>query len=401
MPRSAPLGNSTLVSVPADREVRRLVVKLLVLAQTPPPLHGQSVMVQAMLAGLTPRAGDTLHHVNLSLSRDHGDIGRWRPGKIVRTLALALRAVAVRLRHGCDTLYYIPAPPGKRGALYRDWLVMLVCRPFFRRLVLHWHAVGLSAWLETQASPLERAITRAALGRADLAIVLAESLRHDAEFLTARRIAVVPNGIADPGPPPPRPGPRQPWRALFLGLCSEEKGVFLAADAIIEANRRAGTGPGTPAFTLVAAGAFPDDASQARFAALCAAHPAAIRHAGFLNGTEKAELLNASDCLLFPSHYPAEGQPLAVIEALAHDLPVIATRWRALPELVTPEVGRLVSVGDCSALADALIALRQTPPPPGSAREHFRRHFQFSQHLDALARALRQVETSEVISRNA
>ena len=249
------------------------------------------------------------------------------------------------------------------------------------------------------ASAFERAITRAVLGRADLAIVLAESLRHDAAFLTARRIAVVPNGIVDPGPPPPRPGPRQPWRALFLGLCSEEKGVFLAAEAVIEANRRAGTPPDAPAFTLVAAGAFPDDASEVRFAALGATHPAAIRHAGFLTGAEKTRILGASDCLLFPSHYPAEGQPLAVIEALAHDLPVIATRWRALPELVTAEVGRIVPVGDCSALADALIAVRSSPPP-GSAREHFQRRFQLSQHLATLAGALQRVESPEVISRN-
>ena len=44
--------------------------------------------------------------------------------------------------------YYVPAP-GKRVALYRDWLVMLLCRPFFKNIILHWHAAGLAKWLET------------------------------------------------------------------------------------------------------------------------------------------------------------------------------------------------------------------------------------------------------------
>ena len=37
--------------------------------------------------------------------------------------------------------YYVPAP-GKRVALYRDWLVMFICRPFFSGVILHWHAVA-------------------------------------------------------------------------------------------------------------------------------------------------------------------------------------------------------------------------------------------------------------------
>ena len=105
-------------------------MKLLVLAQTPPPLHGQSLMVRTLVEAL-PAHGVAVHHVNLRLSRDAADIGRWRPAKLWATLAGAFQAIAARFRHGCDTLYYVPAP-GKRGALYRDWLVMLLCRTFFK-----------------------------------------------------------------------------------------------------------------------------------------------------------------------------------------------------------------------------------------------------------------------------
>ena len=69
-------------------------MKLLVLAQTPPPLHGQSQMVRTLVDGL-PAHGLPLHHVNLRLSRDHADIGRWRPGKLLAVLA----AIRVKRQH--------------------------------------------------------------------------------------------------------------------------------------------------------------------------------------------------------------------------------------------------------------------------------------------------------------
>src|SRR5687768_5609393 len=202
-------------------------MKLLVLAQTPPPLHGQSVMVQALVDGL-PQLGIPLHHVNLQLSHETHEIGRWKVGKIFRTVASGLAAIRARYKHQCDTLYYVPAPPAKRGALYRDWMLLFLCRPFFRHCILHWHAVGLGEWLQHEASWVERVLSRQLLGRVALAIVLSDALKSDAAHLKPRRIAVVPNGM----PTPPTPGPvgaPQPFRLLFLGLCSEEKGLFAAA----------------------------------------------------------------------------------------------------------------------------------------------------------------------------
>ncbi len=363
-------------------------MNLLVLAHIPPPLHGQSVMVQAMLLGLAHRPELRFQHVNFQLSRDHEDIGRWSSAKILRTLSLTIQAIVVRFRHGCDTLYYVPAPPGKRGALYRDWIVMLLCRPFFSRVVLHWHAAGLGAWLESEASGIERLVTQVLLGRVHLAIVLADSLRGDATVLRARKIAVVPNGVPDPGPPSPLLTGLAAHQALFLGLCSEEKGLFAAADAVIAANQRIGAERARPHFTLLAAGPFPSANESSRFRALSDAHPAMLRHVGFAGQGEKKILFAESRCLIFPTRYAAEGLPLVVLEALAHDLPILGTRWRTLPDIVTADCGLLVDPGDTEALAAALLTLDQSPIAPGACRARYLRHFEINRHLDALAAAL-------------
>ena len=362
-------------------------MKLLVLAQIPPPLHGQSLMVQTLVEGL-PAHGVPLHHVNLRLSRDAADIGRWRPGKVAAVLAACAHAVAARFRENCDTLYYVPAP-GQRGALWRDWAVMLLCRPFFRRLVLHWHAGGLDAWLATHATALELGLTRLLLGRAALSIVLADSLRADAAALNPRRIAVVPNGIADPddSPSPRRPAGDDPFQVLFLGLCSEEKGLFAAAAAVLAANRAARAPKDAPKFTLVAAGPFPDYATGSLFEELCRQYPAALRYAGPVRGVEKDNLFRASHCFCLPTRYPAEGQPLVLLEAMAHDLPIIATRWRAIPDTLPPEAV-LVEPGDEAALTAALRELARHPPPAGVLRRHYLAHHTIIAHLAALAGAL-------------
>jgi glycosyltransferase involved in cell wall biosynthesis len=358
-------------------------MKLLVLAQTPPPIHGQSLMVQTLLTGL-PGHGIEVHHVNLGLSRDAADIGRWRLGKIAAVLDACLHTVVARFRHGCDTLYYVPAP-GKRGALYRDWVVMLLCRPFFKRLVLHWHAPGLGEWLDTRATAPERALTQLLLGRAALSIVLAGSLRGDAEKLRARKIAVVANGIADPNPPVrPSRSEKAPFEVLFLGLCDEAKGLFDLADAVLAANRQAGT----DSCRLTAAGAFPDSATAQRFATLTEKHPRMVRHMGFVDGEDKQRLLRDSDCLGLPTRFPNEGQPLVLLDAMAHDLPVVATRWRGIPETLPPEAA-LVEAHNIEALAQALVQLRKNPPPAGVFRRHFLAHYTAEQHLARLAEALR------------
>jgi glycosyltransferase involved in cell wall biosynthesis len=364
-------------------------MKLLVLAHTPPPLHGQSVMVQTLLTGL-PGRGITVHHVNLRLSADSADIGRWRPGKIFSTFGFALRAIAARFRHGADTLYYVPAPPAKRGALYRDWTILALCRPFFRRLVLHWHAAGLGEWIETDANAFERAVTRCLLGRADLALVLGEALRRDGELLDARKIAVVPNGIDDPGANPPSTPTIGPCQLLFLALGSEEKGLFAAAAAVIAANRRLRRAASEPAFVLVAAGPFDGFASASRFADLAKEHPTMLWHVGMVGSDRKRQLFAATHALCFPTRYRAEALPLAAIEALAHDRPVIATAWRGLPDIVTPETGVLVPPGDEAALIEALLQIRAHRPAPGICRARFLERFTVERHLDALAAALRK-----------
>lgn len=56
-----------------------------------------------------------------------------------------------------------------------------------------------------------------------------------------------------------------------------------------------------------------------------------------------------------------EGIPVALIEAMAHGIPVVSTRTGGIPELVVPGAGSLVPAGDPAALAKALRAILEAP----------------------------------------
>src|ERR1041385_8318806 len=191
-------------------------MKLLVFAHTPPPHHGQSYMVQLMLQGFggdrrkhkqnkaadqnpSRDLGVELYHVNARLSKKLEDIGDLRIGKFVLLLGYCLQAVWCRYRYGVKNFYYIPAP-GKPSALYRDWLVMFLCRRWFSRVFLHWHAAGLAKWLELAVQLRTRSVTYGLMKQVDLSIVLSQYNKADAEKLYSQNITVVSNGIPDPCP---------------------------------------------------------------------------------------------------------------------------------------------------------------------------------------------------------
>ena len=139
------------------------------------------------------------YHINARLSQNLEDIGDLRIGKFVLLLWYCLQAIWCRFRYGVRNFYYIPAP-GKPSALYRDWLVMFICRPFFDRVILHWHAAGLAKWLERVVRMRSRSLTYRFMKQVDLSIVLSKYNQADAEKLFSRQITVVSNGIPDPCP---------------------------------------------------------------------------------------------------------------------------------------------------------------------------------------------------------
>jgi glycosyltransferase involved in cell wall biosynthesis len=334
------------------------------------------------------------YHVDSRLSENIAAIGRPSWKKVVLLTGYCLRAVFYRFRHGIRHFYYVPAP-GLRTAVYRDWIVMALCRPFFPFVVYHWHAIGLGDWIENEARPWERWISRRLLARPELSIVLGEFNRHDARQLESKEVVIVPNGIPDPCPAFEREvlpvrierakaraavllgegsgdtGGRcepQEFRAMFIGLCIREKGLFDAVEAIALVNHRLAGSP--VRVSLSVAGGFWQESDRNAFEQriqqpdLIRDGLPLVKYLGFVSGADKKRLYSESDCLCFPTYYGAESFGLVVVEAMAWGLHVVTTRWRTVPELLPVDYAGIVSVQSPCELADALLAAASSDYDP-------------------------------------
>ena len=67
---------------------------------------------------------------------------------------------------------------------------------------------------------------------------------------------------------------------------------------------------------------------------------------------ERSEFMKSIDAFVLPSL--TEGTPNVIIEAMAHEKPIIATAVGGVPDLVTEDVGILVAPDDTRALAAAM-----------------------------------------------
>ena len=411
-------------------------MKLLVFAHTPPPHHGQSYMVELMLAGfggdqrkrfrsgtqaVLPAAterGIECYHVNARLSKHLEDIGDLRIGKLFLLLDYCAQAIWCRFRYGVTNFYYIPAP-GKRSAVYRDWLVMFLCRRVFKRVIFHWHGSGLAKWLETVVQVRSRSIHYRLMKQADLSIVLSNYGRGDAEKQLPLRVEVVGNGIPDPCPHfatnvlPWRQarlaarrllcagqklpaeldaaaGPEpQTLKVLFLGHCTRDKGLFDAVEGAILARQKL-TAAGSPiSLKLLVAGQFVHADEEAEFHRLRAAAGGTVSYVGFVAGDKKRHLYEEADLFCFPSYLESFG--LVLVEAMAFGLPCITTRCAAIPEVMGPDYHGLVAVQAPEQIAGALLRLMNEDPFE-VLRRRFEERFTVERYLANLAAALHSVE---------
>ncbi len=213
-------------------------------------------------------------------------------------------------------------------SFYRSVLDMLVARHYGCRSVLHIHGAKFDSFYESE-SDWRRRMIRWSLTRADCVIALSKEWSNKLRRMAPRvRIAVVENAVE---PATCRPSARRPGpvRFVFLARMDEWKGIddLLAACARLH-------GEGIE-FGLVLAGPAGSAGDQSTLPRKIHGHQLStvVRYIGSVHGKAKEQLLADADVYVQPSHH--EGLPIALLEALAYGLPVVATRVGAVPEVIT------------------------------------------------------------------
>ena len=104
-------------------------------------------------------------------------------------------------------------------------------------------------------------------------------------------------------------------------------------------------------------------------------------------GDAVKQRLRSADLFVLPSYL--EGQPIAILEAMASGLPVVGSAIGAVPDLIRDGIeGRVVEPGDVGALADALADLILHPARRAAMSVAVRRRAEESHDLEQLSQRL-------------
>jgi glycosyltransferase involved in cell wall biosynthesis len=319
----------------AGRRVRVLVVG-------PAPAGATSRGGMATVAALMAAHPDQRIRITVVPTYVDGSMCR----RLVVGVCGMLRATWLLLDGRVDVLHVHLA---HGGSVVRKALPLGAARVAGVPAVVHGHSYDFGGWFDRLPSLARAAVRRVLV--ADHWVVLGE--RHVNEYagrlqLTDSRISVLHNAVRIPDTPVSQSGVEL-VHAVSLGRLGVRKGSYdlIAAVAALDNTVRSRL-----RVTLAGDG----EVNEVREAVTAAGLNETIHVVGWLNPTERDQLLRAAHIFVLPSR--DEGLPMALLEAMAGGLALVTTMVGSVEEAVSDGVtGLIVRPGRPGQVAEALTAL--------------------------------------------
>jgi len=261
------------------------------------------------------------------------------------------------ISHRPDMVHY---PVGSHWNLEKSLILLKFGKVFRAKTIGHLHSGEFLDFWKT-LSPLRKRFARKVLEELNALILLSEGWRHNVESeigLDRARMFVVHNPIdaSFESQVLTIPVERDTEMILSFGVMARQKGIL----DIIEASRVALQ---DSRFVLYLTGPErePNITKQCRKLIQNYSLSEQLFITGGVYGDEKIDLFRRASIFLMPSY--VENFPLAILEAAAAGLPIIATPVGALPEFFRDEESILfVQPGNVHAISSAVKRLMQNPP---------------------------------------
>jgi glycosyltransferase involved in cell wall biosynthesis len=268
----------------------------------------------------------------------------------VRVFGAALWRIHSILRDKSPCIFHVHF--ASRGSTLRKYIVSLMVLRASGRLVLHAHSGSYDSFFSNLPKPLQHLVARTFRRSHGFVVLSSQWQEFYATQLAVRRdrIQIMVNPTNPQSPVPDR-SRRDSVQFLFLGRINDTKGAFELLDAY-----RALPTTSRAAARIVFAGDGQVEELRGRAAEI---GTDVVVHT-WLDREERDRLLAVSDVLVLPSHH--EGVPMAILEAMAYGLPVIATPVGGIPDVIRHgREGLLVEVGNRGALTAALARMVADP----------------------------------------
>lgn len=228
------------------------------------------------------------------------------------------------------------------ASFWRKRIFIKLAKMFRKKVVFHLHGGMFQVFYAHHPRAVRKTIEKC-----DCVIALSEYWKQWLETIfNCKKIVIIKNAI---DAPVLHKIPHDKFNLLFLGLLSENKGIYDLLDVIANhKNELFGK------FQLLIGGN--GDVGKVKDIIKNSNISDMVTFEGWVSGAKKVHLFNLADALILPSYH--EGVPITILEAESYELPIISTKVGGIPEIVTNgKNGILIEPGDKKAIYNAVITL--------------------------------------------
>ena len=212
-----------------------------------------------------------------------------------------------------------------------------------RKVILHIHGGGFKEFYQTAPQSISKV-----LNSCDCIITLSPKWQaYFKTISTCPMIEVVDNVIT---PPTILNTPKNDNKThlLFLGLITEQKGIFDLLEVLAEYKK---------VFERKIVLHVGGNGKVERLKEFIQTHGLQdiVIYEGWVAGERKIQLFNISDAFILPSY--TEGLPVSILEAMSYGLPILATPVGSIPEVVNESNGILFEPGNKTEIYNSILKL--------------------------------------------
>lgn len=227
------------------------------------------------------------------------------------------------------------------SSYYRKSVFIKAARLFKKKIVIHQHGGDFEDFYYRQLNDKGQRSVDRVLSMGDAFLVLAPVWKEFfSRMVDVNKITVLPNSIKTP-----KTGQKEygQLKLLFLGRICREKGIGELFRAILELRKQ------YPNIHLYLGGIWEDKDLKMEAEKLSEC----VTCLGWIGGEEKKSYLNRCDIFVLPSYF--EGQPVALLEAMAYGCAIVASETGGIPQMISDgQTGILVVPQDAEALQRGL-----------------------------------------------
>ncbi|MBK7869020.1 MAG: hypothetical protein IPJ75_19600 [Ignavibacteriales bacterium] len=210
--------------------------KLLLLLKLPPPVTGVTTMCNAVLENRELFHKFNARVIGLSYAKDVKSTGGLNLAKLIKLFSNIVKTKFTVLTFWPDLVYFVPSLTG--APFLRDFLFILIMKFFRRKTIFHLHGTGLKD--AALKSKFYKKLYCFSFNNSEI-ITLSEKLKFDLDFLTPKKIYILPNGIVDiPSSVKSVYNPYNPWNPpnlLFVSNFYNYKGIPELIDLLAEVHK--------------------------------------------------------------------------------------------------------------------------------------------------------------------